>query len=291
MKRVLKWVAIIAAGLLGLIILLYLGVSAVSAGRLNRTYEVTAAFSLNVPDDPDSIAEGKRLYTIMCQSCHGEELSGTSSSDLMTGRITMANLTTGAGGIGASRSDEEMARAVWYGVKPDGSPTVVMPPEIGRAVNIVDMEKIIAYIRSAPPADTDHPETRPGPVFRLMHVTGMFPVATAELVDLSAPPPGAVDPEDTLALGMQRAAFCTACHGEDLAGNSIAGGPNITPHETALGAWTEADFIRALREGKRPDGSAISTDMPWETLRLYTDAELSAIWAFLQTVEPVARQR
>ncbi|MEO8484288.1 MAG: hypothetical protein ABI634_18915 [Acidobacteriota bacterium] len=37
---------------------------------------------------------------------------------------------------------------------------------------------------------------------------------------------------------------------------------NITPHETGLKGWTEADFFRALREGKRKDGTDILTAMP-----------------------------
>jgi hypothetical protein len=33
---------------------------------------------------------------------------------------------------------------------------------------------------------------------------------------------------------------------------------DITPHETGLKSWSEGDFIRALRVGKREDGTAIS---------------------------------
>lgn len=287
MKRVLKWIGIIFGGLLGIIILAYVGVTAVSASRLNRTYEVTADFDLNVSDNPESIAEGKRLYTIMCQSCHGEDLAGQTASDFMTGQLFIANLTAGEGGISSRYSDEDIARSVWYGVKPDGSPTLVMPPELSPAINVEDMENLIAYIRSVPPVDTAYPEMRPGPMLRVMHATNQFPLVTAETVQMDAPPPGAAAPEDVLALGKQRATFCTACHGADFTGNSIVGGPNITPHETALGTWTEEEFTSALREGVRPDGSTISTDMPWETLRLYTDDEIHAIWTYLQTVKPV----
>lgn len=288
MKRVLKWFGIVVGALLGVVLLVYAGVVAVSAARLNRAYVVSADFTLTVPDAAAAVAEGQRLFTIMCESCHTENLAGQMQSDFMFGRIVVANLTRGAGGIGSSRSDDDIARAVWYGVKPDGSPTVLMPPEFSRAISVSDMENLIAYIRSAPPVDTANPSLRPGPMMRVMHVTGGFPVVTAEAVDLNAPPPGTTPPEDALAYGEQRAAFCTACHGADFSGIDFMGTPNITPHPTALGNWTEADFVRALREGVRPDGSDLSTDMPWETLRLYTDAELHAIWTFLQTVDPVA---
>ncbi|HXV97527.1 MAG TPA: cytochrome c, partial [Anaerolineae bacterium] len=238
MKRFLKWISLVLGGLLVIVILAFVAISVVSARRLNRTYEVTANFSLNVSPDPESIAEGKRLYTIMCQSCHGEDLAGQIATDFMMGQIYVANLTTGAGGIGSSRSDEEMARAVWYGVKPDGLPTIIMPPELSPAISVEDMENLIAYIRSVPPVDTDYPEMRPGPMLRVMHATNQFPLVTAEIVNMNTPPKTAASPEDILAFGEQRAAFCTACHGEDYTGNELVGGPNITPHETAIGAWT-----------------------------------------------------
>jgi hypothetical protein len=64
---------------------------------------------------------------------------------------------------------------------------------------------------------------------------------------------------------------------------------NITPHETGLSDWTEADFIRAMREGKRKDGTAISEFMPWRAYGQMSDAELRAIWAYLQTVPAVEK--
>ncbi len=288
MKRVLKWIGIIVGSLLGIVVLVYAVVAVISAGRINRTYEVSADFALSVPDDPERIAEGQRLYTIMCQSCHGENLAGQTFADLMAGRIVIANLTSGEGGIGSNRSDEAIAQAVWYGVKPDGSSTILMPPEFNQAVNLTDMENLIAYIRSVPPVETTAAKTRLGPMMRVMHVTNQFPVVTAEHVALDSPPLSAHASQDGSGLGKQRAAFCTACHGADLTGDPI-GGPNITPHETALGTWSQDDFVRALREGLRPDGSAISTEMPCETLHFYTDEELHAMWAYLQTIDPVAR--
>jgi hypothetical protein len=59
---------------------------------------------------------------------------------------------------------------------------------------------------------------------------------------------------------------------------------NLTPHETGLKTWSESDFIRALREGKRKDGTAINTMMPWKSYGQMTDTELKAVWAYLQTV-------
>ena len=61
---------------------------------------------------------------------------------------------------------------------------------------------------------------------------------------------------------------------------------NLTP--AGLGAWTEADFVRALREGRRPDGSAINEFMPWRGYGAMTDSELRALWLYLRSVPPRA---
>jgi hypothetical protein len=75
-----------------------------------------------------------------------------------------------------------------------------------------------------------------------------------------------------------------------LSGGKLAGDPdmpivaNLTPHETGLKTWSESDFIRAMREGKRSNGTEISKMMPWQAYGRMTDTELKAMWAYLQTV-------
>jgi hypothetical protein len=60
---------------------------------------------------------------------------------------------------------------------------------------------------------------------------------------------------------------------------------NLTPDvATGLGQWSEADFLRVFREGKRPDGSEIKPPMPWQAMGHMTDNELKAIWLYLQSV-------
>jgi hypothetical protein len=42
-------------------------------------------------------------------------------------------------------------------------------------------------------------------------------------------------------------------------------------------------------EGIRPDGTQLDPkEMPWESISRHTYEELKALWAYLQTVEPVA---
>jgi hypothetical protein len=60
---------------------------------------------------------------------------------------------------------------------------------------------------------------------------------------------------------------------------------NLIP--AGIGHYTEADFIRALREGVRPSGAPIDPQMPVARITRYmTDLELRALYAYLRSVPP-----
>jgi mono/diheme cytochrome c family protein len=64
---------------------------------------------------------------------------------------------------------------------------------------------------------------------------------------------------------------------------------NLTPDKTGMAEWTEGAFIRAMRTGKhRGFGRAILPPMPWQSLAAMTDNDLKAVFAYLQTLKPVA---
>jgi cytochrome c553 len=76
---------------------------------------------------------------------------------------------------------------------------------------------------------------------------------------------------------------CRACHGAALAGDANPDAPDITVGR--LAGWSEADFFRSLREGRRPDGTAIDPEkMPWLRSGLMTDDEIRAVWAYMRSV-------
>lgn len=67
-------------------------------------------------------------------------------------------------------------------------------------------------------------------------------------------------------------------------------GPNITPHAGAgLGRWSEADFIRAMREGRRPDGANYFPAFPYPSFTKIADADLRDLWAYLRSLPPQAK--
>jgi mono/diheme cytochrome c family protein len=86
-------------------------------------------------------------------------------------------------------------------------------------------------------------------------------------------------------------------HGRKLAGSEIGFHvpglgyfypPNLTPdRETGLGAWSEADIVRAVRTGVRPDGRILAPVMPWQAYAALTDADAKALARYLKTLPPV----
>ncbi|NQW08299.1 MAG: c-type cytochrome [Alphaproteobacteria bacterium] len=66
---------------------------------------------------------------------------------------------------------------------------------------------------------------------------------------------------------------------------------NITPDiETGIGGWSDAEIIRAIRDGVRPDGSIIGPPMPIEVYRGLSDADARAIVAYLRSIPAIKRE-
>jgi hypothetical protein len=63
---------------------------------------------------------------------------------------------------------------------------------------------------------------------------------------------------------------------------------NITPdRETRIGKWTLADFEKTIRTGVDPTGHVIKSPMPITSLQNLPDADLEAIFRFLQAQKPI----
>ncbi len=65
---------------------------------------------------------------------------------------------------------------------------------------------------------------------------------------------------------------------------------NLTSDSTGIGSWTEAQFRKALKEGKFKgiDGSRpLLPPMPWENYKDMNDEDMKAIFAFLKSTKPI----
>jgi len=64
--------------------------------------------------------------------------------------------------------------------------------------------------------------------------------------------------------------------------------PNITPdRETGIGAWSDAEFVTAMRDGVSPGGAHYFPTFPYTSFRHMTATDLIDLKAYLFTLEPV----
>jgi mono/diheme cytochrome c family protein len=64
--------------------------------------------------------------------------------------------------------------------------------------------------------------------------------------------------------------------------------PNLTADaENGLGKWSEADIIKAVRTGERPDGRTLVPIMPWMSYAALSDADAQALARYLKSLAPV----
>ena len=230
-----------------------------------------------------------------CNGCHGDDFGGAAVIDVaLVGHWVAPNLTSGEGSVTRGFTANDWDRAVRHGVRHNGQ-TSSMPSQDFANLSDHELSDIVAYIRSLPPVNRDLGPVKLGPVFAFMIATD--PKAL-DAFRIDHDKPHAVEPPveaPSVELGQHIVQVCRGCHGPQLSGGKLAGDPdmpivaNLTPHETGLKSWSESDFIRALREGKRKDGTAISKMMPWESYGKMTDTELKAVWAYLQTVPAVEK--
>jgi len=294
MRRILKWVGI-GLGVLVVLGLLAFGGAVVAFKRaMARVHDVPAE-KVAIPTDEASLEEGKRLVQARaCAECHGSDLGGKYAvEDPGLGRIWAPNITSGLGSVVGGFRDEDWIRAIRHGVKPDGTPTIMMPADELFFLSDRELGAVIAYAKSAPAVDRASQPHEFKPLLQVLGALGVFPLFTTNHMDHGAARPADVEPAPTAAFGEYIARIqCKGCHGAGLAGGPFPGAPpslpvpaNLTPDsDTGLGKWTDADFARALREGKRPDGRELNVFMPWKTYAHLNDTEVAALWAYLQSV-------
>jgi cytochrome c553 len=98
-------------------------------------------------------------------------------------------------------------------------------------------------------------------------------------------------------------AVCGSCHAADehnpdgpLSGGrefrdwriGVARASNLTPDaETGLGTWSDAEIVRALRNGERKDGRLLAPVMPYGWFHEMSDDDALAVARYLKSLPPV----
>ena len=261
---------------------------------LDTVYDVRDP-PLRLAGDAAERERGAHLYTVLgCVACHGDAGKGKVFIDAGPVAFVVApNLTPSS--LSERYDADRLAAAIRHGVGPDGRPLRVMPVGDFKDLSDADTAAVVAYLQALPPSDHDPGQTRIRPLGRVLAMMGRFELVPAAEIDHAprerlAPPAG-----PTAAYGAYLAQVCTGCHGAGWSGQRVPGTPpelppasNLTPHAEGLAGWKEADFLRAMRQGRRPDGSALDEFMPWRVYSAMTDEELRAIWAHLSGLPPTA---
>jgi mono/diheme cytochrome c family protein len=119
----------------------------------------------------------------------------------------------------------------------------------------------------------------------------------------------AVSSADSIARGksiVRDAAVCGGCHSasERDPDGALSGGKefrdwrigtirgaNLTPDDaTGLGTWSEAEIVRAMRNGVRKDGRLLAPVMPYEWFHGMSDDDAFAVARYLKSLAPVRNE-
>ena len=299
-KKILKWTGLILLAII-------LGITAITAARQNVKYNAPYP-SIKASKDSASIARGKHLMISVahCTDCHskfnadsmlilGQDpvLHGGIAFDLPVGTIYSANITSDSiYGIGRY-SDAEIARALRYGVHPDGTAVYDFMPF--HNLSDSDLTDILSYLRTQKPVASKKPDNQLNLAGKLVKAFLIKPVGPSENIEAT------VKPDTTAAYGkylVMNVGNCRGCHtirtlSGEYTGELMAGGspmahdivpPNLTPDSTGrIFGWTQEMFVKRFRMGKLNPLS----EMPWESFKRMNDGELKAIFKYLHTIKPV----
>jgi mono/diheme cytochrome c family protein len=311
MKRLFK----VLLYVIGAVILLVSGVAAFIHFRGIPTYS-TEKIDLKVEITPERVAKGAKLAAMLCSGCHLEGKTATLSGKWMAdsppefGKVYSANITKDPTyGIG-QWTDGEIAYLLRTGLRPDGQ---YIPPYMPKLVlaSDEDIHSIIAFLRS------DHPWVKaqavPKTPTQASFLTKFLCTMEPAFKPAAYPKKAILAPNasDKLAFGeyLINLYDCYSCHSANFQTNDflnprkskgyMGGGnivlnlegkkvftANLTPDkETGIGNWSEAEFIKCLKAGKKPDGTVVKYPMlPYTQLE---DAEAAAIYAYLKTVPAI----
>ena len=238
-----------------------------------------------------------------CGNCHtpfGE--AGFDSAKALGGRLVIEDEMLGTaiapnitpGSRVADWTDEELARAIREGLRPDG--TVIGPPmPIGlyRGLSDDDVMSVVMYLRQVPAVENDPGESS----FKIALPPSYGPPVEA----VPAPAVGASAEYGAYVAGP--VAHCIECHtpmgpqGPDFEHRLGAGGfpfgnpdgsvtlsANITP--TGLGEYDDEQLEHIIRTGERPDGTRLHPVMPVWGYAQMTDEDMAAVILYLRALPP-----
>ncbi len=285
-NRVVKWAGLVLASGLTLACAAALGVTLVGFYRINFPPYRRTVTDIRVAGTADQIARGAR-FGAFCAQCHSPDgkapLIGRNFAEggPPFGTLWAPNLTP-AGEI-EKWSDGDVIRAIREGVHKTGRALVIMPSEVFRHLSDVDVEAIVAYLRSQPARGPNTPPTKLNVIAAFLLGAGMAPTSAQPPVThpILAPAEGISAEHGKYLVSILG---CQLCHGENLTGGKSGGpGPPAGPNLLAiLPKWGVEDFIHTLRTGVDPYQHTLTEGMPWKAISAFAnDTNLQAMYLYL----------
>jgi mono/diheme cytochrome c family protein len=283
--KIAKWIGILLGSLI--VLAAILGSVLVSKGnaRLAKKYEVQIE-AVAIPTDQESIERGRKWAAVLCADCHGMDYSGKLLiDDPVIGFLPASNLTSGQGGMASEFTDADWIQVLRHGIDPrEGRALIAMPSMNYYYLTDKDLGEVIAYMKTIPSMDHDLGEPKMSFMGKILLSAGAFgkDILPAESINHDGQHPAVIAPDVTVEYGgyLVRVTGCRDCHGQDLTGGKspepgAPPAPGITS-SGVVGAWPKETFINQVRT---LDG----TGMPWLMLKPLNDAELEAIFLYLQS--------
>ena len=226
------------------------------------------------------------LQVPACASCHGDSLTGVRPA--VPGLLGLPRDYLAAQ-MGAWRNDLRHAQA------PDCMATIahrLAPTDVAALAGWLASQPVVNGGKPASGASIDHANAQ-------LECGSITADGQLALVPVKVTEPAQ---NEVVRRGwyLSQLGNCAGCH-TDVTGPELAGGvpirtpfgrvygPNITPDaQHGIGNWSEADFKRAMRDGVAPDSSVLNPVFPYQFYQGLTDADLSSLHAWLQTVAPAA---
>jgi mono/diheme cytochrome c family protein len=320
----LKTVLKVLGGLVLLVVVVIAGFAGYISMTWDKDYSAIEKPKITASTDPEVIKRGEYVaHSIAhCSICHatrevtearkpGEHPAMSGGFEWKMGpmgTLYSRNITPDPEtGIG-KWSDEDLGRAIKWGVGPDGK----LLPFMSMAVPALadeDVMAVVSYIRSTAPVKLQNKPHEVGVIMKWM-ATKMGPDFRKPFFD-NLKYVAAVE-EPSIARGEYLArgpATCVGCHtafdmmafkikDPPFAGSDMAepdhenpemefAAPNLTPDpETGhIAKWDQNQFIQRFRAGRLVKTSK----MPWEAFREMTDSDLKSVYMFLQSLPPTKR--
>ena len=256
-----------------------------------RIVQLPALQSPAFTDDTTARQRGAYLYASRgCTDCHGADGAGRVFVDDGKGlKIKGAAIHSGPGSATAGYTPQDWDRIVRHGVKRNGQPAIIMPSEDYNRFTDADFAALVSYVRALPPGGGGAAVIElPLPV-RALYGAGYIEDAAAK-IDHAAR--AAARAEACRSSTAHVANTCLGCHGPQLAGGPVPGGPPDWPPaarlnkgpDSALARYPNADAMVAMfRSGKRADGSEVKV-MPFGSFSKMSDTDLRALHLYLKSL-------